>query len=279
LDILRTKKLSESETIANLNSTEQSNIVTRFIGVISGKGGVGKTTFVSNVSTILSQYFGRDVTIIDCNLTTSHLGLYMGIFFTPITLNDVLKGEATLEEALYQHPSGVKIVPASLTLSGLEGVDIFDLDKIVKKLEGKTEIVFLDSAPGIGREAMCAIRASKEIIFVTTPFLPCITDIIRCKEVVEEVGAKPLGIVLNMVTNGRGELKKEEVEKLTDLPVLVSIPYDSNIRLSLGLATPLFLIDPRSKASKELLKFSASLIGLKYKESLMSRIFSKLKFW
>jgi MinD-like ATPase involved in chromosome partitioning or flagellar assembly len=46
---------------------KQFNIVTRFIGVISGKGGVGKTTFVSNVSTILSQHFGRDVTVIDCN--------------------------------------------------------------------------------------------------------------------------------------------------------------------------------------------------------------------
>jgi septum site-determining protein MinD len=146
-------------------------------------------------------------------------------------------------------------------------------------LAGKTEIVFLDSAPGIGREAMSAIRASKEIIFITTPFLPCITDIIRCKEVVEEVGAKPLGVVLNMVTNRRNELKKEEVERLTDLPVLASIPYDNNMRLSLSLTTPLFLIKPWAKASKEFLKFSASLIGLEYRESVISRFLSRLKFW
>jgi septum site-determining protein MinD len=253
--------------------------MTRFIGVISGKGGVGKTTFVSNVSVILSQHFGKDVTIVDCNLTTSHLGLYMGLFFTPITLNNVLRGEANIEEALYKHPSGVKILPASLNLSDLENIDVFNLEKVVKRLSGKTEIVFLDAAPGIGREAMSAIRASKEVIFVTTPFLPSITDIIRSKEVVEEAGAKPLGIVLNMVTSWRSELKKEEVERLTDLPVLASIPYDNNIRLSLGLSTPLFLIDPWSKASRELIKFSANLIGVEYREGLISKLLSRFRFW
>jgi septum site-determining protein MinD len=253
--------------------------VTRVIGVISGKGGVGKTTFVSNVGTILAQHFGRDITIVDCNLTTSHLGMYMGVFFTPVTLNNVLKGEATIEEAIYKHASGVKIVPASLTLTDLEGLDVLNIGETVKNLVGKTEIVFLDAAPGLGREAISVIRASDEVIFVTTPFLPCITDIVRCKEVVEEVGKKAIGIVLNMVTGERNELKKEEVEDLTSLPVVANIPYDKNVRSSLELATPVFLMNSGAKASRELLKFSAGLIGEEYRESLISKIFARLKIW
>jgi MinD-like ATPase involved in chromosome partitioning or flagellar assembly len=97
--------------------------------------------------------------------------------------------------------------------------------------------------------------------------------------VVEEVGKKAIGIVLNMVTGERNELKKEEVERLTDLPVLVSVPYDKNVRSSLDLATPVFLMNSGSKASRTLLKFSAGLIGLEYRESLISRIFSRLKIW
>jgi len=247
--------------------------------VVSGKGGVGKTTFVSNVSVILSRYFGMDVTVVDCNLSTPHLGLYMGLFYTPITLNEVLRGEAKSEEALYKHSSGVKILPASLNIFELRSIDVLNLEKVVKDLEGKTEIIFLDAAPGIGREAISAIRASNEVIFVTTPFLPCIADIIRCKEIVEEVGAKPLGTVLNMVTSLRTELKKEEVEKLTGLPVLASIPYDNNIRFSLGLSTPLFLINPESKASREFLRLAANLIGAEIKESPIHKLLLRMKFW
>ena len=48
----------------------------RKIGVFSGKGGVGKTTLALNLGTVLSNNFRRDTTIVDCNLTASHLGLH-----------------------------------------------------------------------------------------------------------------------------------------------------------------------------------------------------------
>lgn len=251
----------------------------RVISVISGKGGVGKTTLVSNVSTILVQQFNRDVAIVDCNLTTSHLGFFMGVFFSPVTLNDVLRGQATIEEATYLHPSGVKVIPASLSLTDLEGIDILNLKDSIKGLVEKTEILLLDSAPGLGREAMAAIRASDEAVFITTPFLPCVADVIRSKEVVEQVGVKPLGVVMNMVTGDKKEMKKEEVESMCDLPVLAEIPYDKNIRASLSMSLPIFLLNPKSKASRELLKFSAGLIGLEYRKSLLERIFERLKVW
>jgi len=253
--------------------------MTRVIGVISGKGGVGKTTLVSNVSVILSQKFNKDVTVVDCNLTTAHLSFYMGLFFSPITLNHVLKGETTIEEAIYEHSTGVKVIPASLSLAALEGVDISNLRETIKSLLGKTDIILLDASPGLGREATSAIRASDEVIFVTTPFLPCISDIIRSKNVTEEFGVKPLGIVLNMVTRDRNELRREEIEKLTSLPVIASIPYDKNVKRSLSLSVPVYLLKSNAKASKALVRFSASLIGEEYEESRFSRIFNKLRFW
>jgi septum site-determining protein MinD len=253
--------------------------VGRVISVVSGKGGVGKTTFVSNVSTILVQHFNRDVAVVDCNLTTSHLGFFMGIFFSPVTLNNVLKGEASIEEATYVHPSGVKVVPASLALTDLEGIDMMKLNDALKGLTERTEIVFLDAAPGLGREAMAAIRASQEAIFITTPFLPCVADVIRTKEVVEQVGVRPLGIVLNMVTGDRREMKKEEVESMSGLPVLAEIPFDKTIRTSLSMSVPVFLLNPKAKASKELLKFAAGLIGLEYRKSWLERVFERIKIW
>ena len=89
----------------------------RVIGIVSGKGGVGKTTLASNLGIALSK-FGRNVTLVDCNVTTSHLGFYFGLYDYPVTLNQVLKGEASLESATY-FSNGVKIIPASLELDDL----------------------------------------------------------------------------------------------------------------------------------------------------------------
>ncbi|MFH8092887.1 MAG: AAA family ATPase, partial [Candidatus Aenigmatarchaeota archaeon] len=150
--------------------------MTRIISIVSGKGGVGKTTLTINLGAVLASEYKTNTTIVDCNISTSHLGLYLGIYYSPITINKVLMGEANIEESIYEHFTGMKIIPASLSLKDLSGVDVFGLKNAIKDLEGKTDIILLDAAPGLGREALSAIRASDEVLFVTTPFIPAVMD-------------------------------------------------------------------------------------------------------
>ncbi|MCW1296999.1 MAG: cell division ATPase MinD [Candidatus Parvarchaeota archaeon] len=234
----------------------------RIIGVISGKGGVGKTTVVANLGLALTTKFNKEVIIIDCNITTSHLGLYFGLHSVTTTLNNVLRGEAIIEDAIYMHESGLKIVPASLAAHDLIGVDIIMLEKTLERLFGKADFVLLDSAPGLGREAYGTIIASKEVIMVTIPYSPAIIDLIRCNQVIKELGPRALGIVLNMVTRDRYELTEEEVSNIVGLPVIGSIPYDKNILKSLALRTPLLNYKPKSRASKEFIKLANRILEL-----------------
>ena len=192
--------------------------MTRVIGIISGKGGVGKTTLVANLGSVLAQKFKKEVIIVDANVSTSHLGLYLGMYYTPVTLNQVLLGEAEIDDAIYDyHISGMRVIPASLSLSDMKGVDIARLKSSLKKLFGKADIVLLDAAPGLGREAIATVRASDEVIFVNTPFVPSTMDIIKCHQVANEIGVKPLGVVLNMVGKEKYELTPKEVEELIEL--------------------------------------------------------------
>jgi len=247
------------------------------IGVVSGKGGVGKTTLVANLGSVLSSKFKKDVIIVDCNLTTSHLGLYLGMYYCPITLNKVLTGEAEIGSAMYDHFTGMRVIPASLSLDDLKGVDMFNLKDTIRNLFGKSDIVILDSAPGLGREAISVLRSSDEVLFVTTPFVPSTMDIIRCNEVITEIGARPLGIVLNMMTKEKYELTAKEVEGLAEMPVIASIPVDKNVPRSLALKTPVTIYQPNSPASKQIISLAARLIGVDYKPpGVLSRLF---KFW
>jgi len=233
----------------------------RIIGVVSGKGGVGKTTVASNIGAILAKHHKKNVTLVDCNVTTSHLSLYLGMYYCPITLNKVLRGENSIEESIHEHFSGMKIIPASLSLSDLEGIDITELRNSLKNIFNKNDIIILDGSPGLGREAMSTIKASDELLYVTNPYIPFIMDVIRCEEAAKEIGVKSIGIVLNMVHKKKHEMTNHEIEELTKLPVISTIPFDTNVHKSLALKMPLALYKPKTAASKELFKLASYLIG------------------
>ncbi|MEM5855424.1 MAG: cell division ATPase MinD [Candidatus Aenigmatarchaeota archaeon] len=250
----------------------------RIIGIVSGKGGVGKTTLTINLGAALSHFLNKKVTVVDCNITTSHLGLYLGMYYCPITLNKVLRGECGIEEALYDHYTGMKVVPASLSVTELEGVDVTLLRESLKPLEEKNDIILLDSSPGLGREAMACLKACEEVLYVTSPYIPSVIDIVKYQEVVNELNLRPIGIVLNAVDNARYEMNVKEIEELTRLPVLASIPYDKNIKKALSLKMPVVMLNKNSPASKEMIKFAAKLVGEEYRvESSFSRIMERLK--
>lgn len=245
----------------------------RIISVLSGKGGVGKTTVVVNLGAALASVFNENVAVIDCNISTSHLSLYMGMYQCPVTLNHVLRGEADITEATYLHPSGVKVIPASLSLKDLNGADISLLESVLRNLVQHVDIILLDAAPGFTRETWAVMQASDEILFVTLPQVPATVDIIRCRDMLQEVGAKrELGVVLNMASKKNYELSKKDVEHMTDLHVIASIPHDSNILRSLGAKAPVVTYKRGSPSSIEFIKLAANIAGYRPKKDVLSRM-------
>ncbi len=214
------------------------------LGVFSGKGGVGKTTIASNIAVILSNA-GSKVTLIDCNFSASHLAFYFNLHFTPLTLNNVLRREAKIEDASYKYHD-LKIVPASFHPYELYGVDISRLKKLIKKKLADEEYIILDTAPGFGKETVTAAGAVDKAIIVTTPHLPSIMDVLRGVKIIEREGAEVIGVVLNKVRKKNYELGREDVEVLTNLKVLGEIPFSEKFYEALSLRVPLVEYEPKS---------------------------------
>jgi len=233
----------------------------KIIGIVSGKGGVGKTTLVANLALSLKE-FGERVAAVDCNITTPHLSFYLGAYDYPLALNDVLKGDAVITSASYYH-NGILIVPASQSVEDLVDVDIARLGERLPALKNLADVILLDSAPSLGREALSVLKASDEIIFVTTPLLPAVKDVLKCKEVIKKLDLEMVGIVLNMVRNEKHELKDREIEKITGLPVIAKIPFDKNVLDALSMKTPIVQYKQSSSASIACMKLAANLLGIK----------------
>jgi len=236
----------------------------RIIGVISGKGGVGKTTVAINVGAHLVAGHGKRVLIMDTNITTPHVPLHLGMENTPITLNHVMRKTANLKDAIYSHASGLKVMPASISIKDLEGLDMFRLPSVVNDIYeryfGKLDFLILDCAPGFSREAMAAMKSCSEVLMVTSPHMPSVMDIVRCRHFADKLGIKILGTAVNMTKRGAGELKKSDIESITGVKVLASIPYDKAMVKSLRSSMPLVIEKKRAKSSKKIAEIARAIL-------------------
>lgn len=241
--------------------------MTRFITVISGKGGVAKTTTAINLGVALNM-FGKDVTVVDANLTTPNVGLYLGAPVVPINLHHVLQGKYPITEAIYMLPCGIKMVPASIALQDLNGVKPDNLAKALKGLDKSSDIVLIDGAAGLGREALAAINASDELLVVTNAELPAITDALKTIKLAEELGKPVLGVVLTRSRADELDVSVKNIETILEKPVIGVIPFDEAVREALMQKDAVVLTHSKSKAAIGYKRLAATLIGREYNERM-----------
>ena len=249
----------------------------RVICLVSGKGGVGKTTLASNLGIALND-FGKRTLVIDTNLTTPNLGFHLGVPLFPKTFHDVLNGKAYPEEATYIHPSGLKVMPAGISLRDLKSTNLSKMNSIVLDIAEDHDIVILDGAAGLGNEGKASLSAADDALIITNPQLPSVTDALKTIKIAEELGTRILGVVLNRSKNHPSELSQSEVEALLGYPVISIIPEENHIIDSLAAKTPIVSYKPNTRSAQEMKKLAASLIGIDYNPPIQERpgLFSKL---
>lgn len=255
--------------------------MTRLICVSSGKGGTGKTTVTSNIGAALTQ-FGSDTIVLDANLTNPNLGFHLGIPLYPKTLHDVLKGEAHITEAMYIHNSGLRVVPAGLSIEDLVDTSPDNLSDVLLDTVGEPDFVLVDSAAGLGNESINAIEASDEVLVVTNPNLPAVTDALKTVNVAEEAGTDVIGVVLNRKTGHDSELDSGEVESMLGHPVIMEVPEHEKVQEALAVKKPVVHHQPEHHVSERFRAVAAEVAGMEYEpdlreETFFSKMLKKLR--
>lgn len=237
--------------------------MTRLISCISAKGGVGKTTLVTNLAAALSD-LGENTIAMDANLTTPNLGLHLGMHLAPKTLHHVLKGKAHLKDSIYPHPYGFRIIPSSLSLSDLKDIDPTKLPEISFSLLGRADYVLLDCAAGIGREALSALAASDEVLVVTNPSVPAVTDALKIVKIAQNSNINIIGAIVNRITRGSHELTLRQISDVLRVPIVAAIPEDQNIAKSIHEKKLIYEYSPYSPAAVEIRRLAAWMAGREY---------------
>jgi len=240
--------------------------VTRYICIIGGKGGVGKTTSAISLAHAMSRH--RKTLLVDANLTTPNVNVHLGAPILRKTLMQVLKGEASIQEAIYSHESGLRILPTISTVRDLKTMKYDKIKATLRELEDEAEIIILDTSAGLNKETIIVMEASDEMLVITNPELSAVLDAQKALQLAHELGKTILGVVINKQGEHRHELKVDEVEKLLDLPVIGIIPYDTAVREALNLKHPVTHTHPKSKASRSYEELAGLLLGKSYFESI-----------
>lgn len=256
--------------------------MSRIIVITSGKGGVGKTTTAINLAAAM-KYFGEDVLIIDGNLSTPNVGLHLNSPEVPINLNHVLSGKAEPFEAVYEHESGIKIMPSSLSLKELKRTNpgkLKDFKSQFKKLSRK---IIVDSSAGLGPEAISAIEAADEIIVVTNPEMPAVTDALKTVKLAEQMKKPILGVIVTRVKKNDIELEPEVVKEMLEVPILGMVPEDISVQKSIKNKSPVVHLHPKSNASRAYKEIAAKILNVPYnskkdQDNVIKRFYGWLGF-
>ncbi|VVB82768.1 Iron-sulfur cluster carrier protein [uncultured archaeon] len=253
----------------------------RIIVITSGKGGVGKTTTAINLGAAIN-YFGRDVLVIDGNLTTPNVGIHLNSPEVPINLNHVLQGKADAFEAVYEHESGIKIMPSSLSIKELSKIKPEKMKEFKDDFKKISDYIIMDSAAGLGSEALSSISLADDLIIVTNPEMPALTDALKAIKMAEQMKKTVMGVIVTRVRKNDIEMQPETVKEMLEVPILGMIPEDICVSKSLCMKDAVVHTHPKSNAARAYKEIAAKMLNEKYdsnkdKEHLWEKIFKKRK--
>ncbi|MFP3256542.1 MAG: AAA family ATPase [Candidatus Nanopusillus acidilobi] len=238
--------------------------------ISSGKGGVGKTFFSINLSRALSL-LGFKTLLIDFNLSTPNVSINLGLGNENNNIHKFLRGEIDIKGCIKEYKENFYIIPGSLDIKDLIYISTEKLHNGIMEIYDDFDYIIIDSAAGIGKEAVEALKASEEAIVITNVEKSSLIDAYRVTKVLDSLDIKTFGIVLNKV---RRRVNYVRIERFFKKQIIGIIHYDENVQISMDNGIPLIDYDINSIASKDIIEIAEKMTGkeLKVKNRFIDNI-------
>ena len=231
------------------------------IGILSLKGGVGKTSVVASLGSAIAS-LGKDVLLVDGNFSAPNLGMHLNVVDPDITIHHVLSGSHNITDSVMSMDDfNFDFIPASIFYN--KGINVLRLKDKLKNLKDYYDFIILDSSPAMNDETLAVMLASDEIFIVTTPDYPTLSMTLKSIKEAKSRNIRIDGLILNRVYGKPFELTIDQIEDTAEVPVLAVIPEDVNVAKSVSRFTPAYIQNPRSGGSREYRKLAGVVSGEK----------------
>lgn len=220
------------------------------IAVTSGKGGTGKTSFVSAVGSCLAA-LGHKTLCIDMDVGLRNLDISLGLTDKAVMdFTDVISGRCPLRRAAAEHSDirGLHLLTAPVSLEA--NVTGAAIQSLVAEAKKDFEYILMDCPAGLGEGFQLAVAAADRGVVVSTTDPSALRDAQRTVMALTP-RMQTLHLVMNRVEPKM--LRKlhtniDEAMNTAGLPLLGVVPEDNKVTLAAGAGKPLILTARRGAA-------------------------------
>lgn len=261
------------------------------IAVISGKGGVGKTTATANVGLGIALN-GKKCIVVDFDIGQRNLDMILGLENRVVyDLVQVMDGEAKIKQALIR--SKVSENLHFLAASQTKDKSVLTSEKVkalIDELKEEYEYVLLDAPAGIESGFEHTIEFADKAIVVVNPEVSSIRDADRAIGILDAKSQKVKDgeevdkfLVVNRINAEmvqRGEmLRSDDILDILNIKLLGKVPEDKGVIDASNQGKPVVL-DNKSMAGQAYARIAGRICGqdiaMKDIESSDSGVFKKL---
>ncbi|MFC1821645.1 MinD/ParA family protein [Thermodesulfobacteriota bacterium] len=235
------------------------------ICITSGKGGVGKTSFVVNLAFALARSNYR-VLIVDGDLGLANVDVMLKLS-VQTTLRHVLESGADPMETIVFLKDNVGVLPASSGVPEMVNLGMDEtsrLGTLLNSLSSQFDYVLLDTAAGIGPSVLWFNTFVDHNIVLLSPDPTSMTDSYALiKTLSRDYNRNHFFLILNFIKSElEGRQTFETLDKATkkflnlDLYYLGSIPEDKVVKNAVRQQKPFIETVPQSRASEAVFKLA-----------------------
>lgn len=183
------------------------------IAVSNRKGGVGKTSVASNIADAIRRT-GIGTLLIDMDSQCDLTKIYLEEGHKFQTIQDVLEGKCTFDEAILEVRKDLYLIPGG---KNLDELNLKKSPQLLKRLlhksrwlkDGGVEVIIIDTPPAVNDAVTTAYAAANHVLIVTQPetfgldnMSLMIQEITRLKKEINNQ-LNLLGIAVNKVDSRR----------------------------------------------------------------------------
>ncbi|WP_181309512.1 polysaccharide biosynthesis tyrosine autokinase [Nocardioides campestrisoli] len=172
--------------------------------VSSSIPGEGKTTTSVNLALATAQA-GTKVVVVEADLRRPRLSHALGIDNT-IGLTTALVGKVSLDDALQEQESGLTVLPSgAIPPNPSELLQSHAMEELLAELRSRFDLVILDAPPLLPVTDAALIASQADGALLVARYGKTTKDqLTHAVERLDAVGARTVGVVLNMVPHRRG---------------------------------------------------------------------------
>ncbi|MGC9110074.1 MAG: MinD/ParA family protein [Caldimicrobium sp.] len=241
--------------------------------VASGKGGVGKTSFVINLSLALSE-LNQKVVIFDADLGLANVDIMLGIS-PKFDIRYVLNGTLTLKDIIHPTEYKFSLIPAGAGIYELTQLSASQKLLLRAQMEEALypfDFLFFDISAGISSNVLFFSQLAEERIVLVTPEPTSMADAYAYIKVLYKQGKiKNYQLVVNMVKDEEEGKKIYQqilyvVEKFlpeVKITLLGILPYDECVKKAIRSQIPYLSLCPDAKISIKIKEIAFKILNQK----------------